>query len=300
MAMRGDSPGEGEGKPGQASPDGKDKGRTGEKGKEAGNQDKDGKGKGEKDGKDGGNDKGKEKGSSPKGQEKGPEKNQDNRPQPKQNNDPQQAKNDPDKAQNKNNQQASSSSSSQRFPQMPTWVAQIAPILKWLVFAVIVVCVIVAVLRGGLGFLANFTDWAKRWLAAWKNFWANLFGSSQNQEGGEEEGVGEKVEIDRSIPFRAYSNPFTSGKAEKMSTRDLVRYTYAAVEAWARDAKMGRKDDETATEFLARLAEEVPALEDDAKRLGQLQARAEYGKDTMPKNTQEILAAVWQTLQKRG
>ncbi|MFO0926477.1 MAG: hypothetical protein U0736_05485 [Gemmataceae bacterium] len=42
------------------------------------------------------------------------------------------------------------------------------------------------------------------------------------------------------MPFEAYSNPFADGRAARMTSRRLVRYTYAAVEAWARDRDLPR------------------------------------------------------------
>jgi len=49
-------------------------------------------------------------------------------------------------------------------------------VLKWIVFALVAVAVVVFLLRGGLRYLANFFDWARRLLEALQAFWDGLFG----------------------------------------------------------------------------------------------------------------------------
>ena len=51
----------------------------------------------------------------------------------------------------------------------------VATVLKWIVFALLILAVIYFVMREGLKFLANFTDWAKNLLNALSSLWANLF-----------------------------------------------------------------------------------------------------------------------------
>src|SRR5439155_5647819 len=127
-----------------------------------------------------------------------------------------------------------SSSSSSRWTSVQQTLQRLGKWLKWIVFAVIAVLVVVALLRGGLGWLANFTDWARRLLEAWRRFWASLFGGSRKtSQEGEEEEVGEPTE--RSVPFSAFANPFENGRAERMTPRQLVRYSFEALEAWARE-----------------------------------------------------------------
>jgi hypothetical protein len=77
-----------------------------------------------------------------------------------------------------------------------------------------------------------------------------------------------------------------------------VRYTFAALEAWARERDLGRRDDETAMEFARRLGEEVPALETEANKLADLHARAEYAREKLPENTAAVLELFWQQLER--
>lgn len=308
MAAMGDSPGEGEGQPGEARQDGKTRGdQTGKKGEGSSNsKDPDGKGSGKGEGKDG------------RGENKSDGKGGSNSEKSKANNaGKEQAKNTKDgssrdgdkdnrggaqakKEESKDSQSSSRSTApSGASTAMQRVLQRISPVLKWVVFAVLTVVVLVALFRGGLGWLANFTDWAKRWLEAWRKFWENLFGGAKQEEersDGEEEA--DEVVSERVVPFRSFSNPFDDGRAERMAVRDLVRYTFRAVEAWAREHNLGREPGETAVEFLARLGNEVPALEAEAQRLGQLQGRAEYGKGGLPVNTVEQVRLIWAKLER--
>src|SRR5262249_12000104 len=91
----------------------------------------------------------------------------------------------------KGSKMSSSSSLSSRLSGGTGVLHRVGPVLKWILVGVLVVVVLVALFRGGLGWLANFSDWAKRLLQAWRNFWANLFGRRQaGAEEGEEEEVG--------------------------------------------------------------------------------------------------------------
>jgi hypothetical protein len=191
-----------------------------------------------------------------------------------------------------------SSQSSPRTQRIQQVMQRVAPVLKWIVFAVLAVVVLLALLRGGLGFLANFTDWAKRLLEAWKNFWANLFGEPKPEATGDGPAA-EPIPMKKHVkPFSAFSNPFDSGSAELMQERELVRYTFEALEAWAHERDLGRRDDETALEFVRRVGEEVPALEAEAQRLAQLHARAEYAREKLPAGTAEEVRAFWEQLER--
>ena len=173
---------------------------------------------------------------------------------------------------------------------------KVGPWLKWLVFAALAVAVLVALLRGGLGWLANFTDWARRWLEAWRAFWEGLFSAKPEDES--ESTAFEEAAADPTVPFSAFADPFLTGKAARLDARELVRYTFQALEAWARERDLGRRPDETAQEFLARLGDELPTLDAEARRLGELHARVEYGRGTLPGGAVETVRRFWERLQR--
>ncbi|MGH7227226.1 MAG: DUF4129 domain-containing protein [Gemmataceae bacterium] len=162
-------------------------------------------------------------------------------------------------------------------------------------FALIGLAVLFFVLRSGLRFLANFSDWARRLLDALRNFWANLFGG-RRQTVEEEQPSGQEEERLRERPFASFRNPFAGGRS-RMALPELIRYTFAAVQAWARERDLGRQPGETPLEFAGRIGAEVPALEQDLDRLAVLYARAVYARGGLPADSLEVLRQFWQRLE---
>lgn len=323
FAVKGDSPGQGEGRPGEARRDGQqpgnqqaEKGERGEKSGKGSKQggEKDGENRGEK-----GNEKGREKGGD-KGAEKGGDsgdksgEKEDRKGDPadksRQGKDKRQGsegqknekdsrtEKDPDPAE-KDAAKSQSGSSSRRFSGLMEMFQKLGPILKVLIFILLGVVVFLFVARGFLGFLAGFTDWARRWLDAWHRFWANLFARRPAEErSGEGEGEARESRP-RFRTFAEYANPFANGSAARMSPRELVLYTFEAVEAWAREHDLAREPGETALEFSSRLGNEVPGLEEDLRKLSALLGRAVYARGgKLPANTQELVRAFWERLER--
>jgi len=174
-------------------------------------------------------------------------------------------------------------------------IGRIAPALKWIVFAILGLAVLVFVLRSGLQFLANFTEWARRLLDALRNFWANLFGGGRRTTEEEEQGECEEQQLHQQ-PFSSFANPFVGGGME-MAIPELVRYTFAAAQAWARERDLGRQPGETPLEFAHRVGAEVPALEADLHRLAVLYARAVYARGGLPSDSIDVLRQFWQRLE---
>jgi hypothetical protein len=175
-------------------------------------------------------------------------------------------------------------------------ISKIAPILKWVVFGVLALVVLFFVLRMGLQFLANFTKWARDLLQALRDLWARLFGG-WGGKGEREEAEEEEWERESSLPFSAFANPFATGEAERMPVRQLIRYTFAAAQAWARERDLGRAPGETAQEFAERVGEELPAVEEDLRRLALLFGRAAYARGGLPARSREVVRQVWAKLE---
>jgi hypothetical protein len=170
-----------------------------------------------------------------------------------------------------------------------------APVLKWVVFALLGLAVLFFVLRSGLQFLANFTDWARRLLDALRHFWANLFGDGRRTTA-EEGQLGQEDQAWRDRPFASFRNPFAGGRI-KMATPELICYTFAAAQAWARERNLGRQSGETALEFAHRVGAEVPALEAELHRLALLYARTVYARGGLPRDSIDVVRQFWQRLE---
>jgi len=173
------------------------------------------------------------------------------------------------------------------------WLQKIATALKWIVFAVVAVVAVAFVLGGGLRYLANFSEWAKRLLAAWRRFWEALLGGPPGKASFQDADAETRP---ARRPFQAFSNPFLDGRADAMPTADLVRYSFEALEAWAQECDLGRGAVETPIEFTNRLADEAPGLEMETKRLGVLYACVLYARGTMPPDGRTAAKEFWKKL----
>ena len=282
-AVNRDSGGKGEGRAGEQATkgDGKATGKGGDPGGKG--KSTDGKtGSGDKDGKNGsggdksGENQGKESGDS-KGKESG--ENQDSG---------RQASAD-QKGSAKN-----SANASQRFQNSSVGnsLSKVADVLKWIVFAVLAIIVLFVIFRHGLKFLSNFMPWAKNLLAAIDAWWKGLFGGREKRER-EAAPVAATVPAEVHAPFTAFSNPFSDGTANGRSPEDLVRYSFQAFEAWARDRDLPRADHETPLEFAARVGDQHVWLRPDSRRLSLLVARMAYAHGNLPADARDTLEHFW-------
>lgn len=167
----------------------------------------------------------------------------------------------------------------------------VGPWMKWIVFAIIAIIVLYYLLRNGLAYLANFTEWARKLLEWWQRFWAGLFGGASASEPSE---TTEPAPPTRT--YRSYPDPFLTGSAEEMDIRELVRYTFAALQAWGREQDIERRPDETPLEYAGRLAAKNEELATDIRKLASLYARAVYGHGELPEASEDFLREFWQTL----
>src|SRR5207253_1651950 len=128
------------------------------------------------------------------------------------------------------------------------WLGPVAPILKWIVIVIVALVILFVVCKSTLGFLANFTDWAARLLAALRRWWDRLFG---RKLGAKPQAAqhGPAPPARRVRPFAMFANPFLNDAGRDMSPEELVRYTFAAIESWAAERDVGRHRDETPLEF---------------------------------------------------
>jgi hypothetical protein len=272
------------GKGGQGQKDGQGKDQQNSQG---GNQ-KDGKGGSQKDAdqKDGRrNDQQKDQGQKKGGEQKNNDGSSSDREEAKSSKDQQQK------------QEGSSSSSPPKslLPHLPQ-LGQLSTVLKWVVFGVLAALVVFGLLRSGLQWLANFTKWARDLLASLRAFWARLFG---RREGGASESAAEPEAIRLRPPrsFSSFRNPFEDGSAARLQPEQVIRYSFAAFQAWARERDLGRPADETPQEFAARVGSEVPALEGEVRNLATLYAAAVYARGNLPPGSLESMRQFWDKLE---
>jgi hypothetical protein len=181
---------------------------------------------------------------------------------------------------------------------MPEWLRQVLAILRVVILLLVGVAVLVLVLRAFLQMASGIFGWARGMLKAIDSLWASILALFGRKPAAVEEETADAD--DESVPrppFEAFSNPFADGRAGRMSPDELVRYSFGALEAWARDRQLGRADAETPLELAARLGEEIPKLGPEVKRLGQLYALAVYGRGGIPQGAREVVKRFWEALE---
>jgi hypothetical protein len=173
-------------------------------------------------------------------------------------------------------------------------------LLRWIIFAIAALVVAFIVLRAILKFLANFTGWARGLLDALQGLWEALFawlGPAAAPSESEEPALLER----RQVPFAAFRDPFMDGSSARQSPEELVRYSFHALEAWAREQDLGRQADDTPLEFADRVALNVPdTLAADCRRVATLYARAAYARGPLPASCEALLRQFWRHLTEAG
>ena len=187
---------------------------------------------------------------------------------------------------------SSSRPPSSSMPNLFSNLGWLAAVLKWIVFGVLVLVVGFYLLRSGLRFLANFSDWAKRLLESLRAWWESLFGRREEDQAALVDSDPEKM-ILKPRPFSMFHDPFLTGGAEKMSPNQVVRYSFEALQSWAWERNLGRGPAETPREFVERVVAEVPGLDREAHGLGALYARVAYARGNLGPAALDPLRQFW-------
>jgi hypothetical protein len=174
--------------------------------------------------------------------------------------------------------------------------APVASLFKWIVYGILILAAVVAGLWLAwkfLNHLAHFTFWAADLAAALRAWWQGLWHRRNAAPVPEAEREADHEVLE---PFSSFTNPFLDGSAGHRSAGDLVRYSFEALQAWAREHDLGRQKGETPLEFVQRLGREMPSLEADARRLAALYVRLAYARGRLPASSTETVRQFWQRL----
>jgi hypothetical protein len=132
-------------------------------------------------------------------------------------------------------------------------------------------------------------DWLQALLNGWRELWQILFGRQKAADDAA------RAETPRKS-FAEYPDPFAGGLAGRWSPVELVRYSFEAFEAWARDHDWPREPDQTVYEFAGRIAAHVEPLATPARTLAELYSWAAYSPRTLPASSVEHIRGFWQAL----
>jgi len=159
----------------------------------------------------------------------------------------------------------------------------VAKLLKWLL-------VIAAV-----GFFVwQFGPELRRMLEGLLAWLRGLFGGGAAEDGDEPEIPAAAVL--RKLSFAQFSDPFLSGLSDRAGPDQLVAYTFAALEAWGREAGLERTDDQTPLEFSEALAAKFPQLEPAAAQTAEFYTFLAYGRGRLTPQVRGPLETLWQSL----
>lgn len=241
---------------------GKDQGKSGDNGKEQQGEGNEKSDKEKQEGREGGND---------------PEKDG-------------QGKNEQQQA--KQEQQNTSGSSNQPSPPPPQQ-ASTPPTpgswdwLKWLFYGLMLAGVVFALWKWGRQLWdALLQIW--REIVAW---WQGLL--PQKEQGQSASEIPDPESTLPPKPFAWFTNPLDNpGNFRSMD--DMIRYSFAALHSWAYEQRMGRKPDETPTEFAQRLGQSFKHAHQDIRKLADLYSVVTYARVNAPNSSETILRNFWQ------
>ena len=164
--------------------------------------------------------------------------------------------------------------------------------LKWLynlIFLAIVAYLLWRNREQVLEALRNF--WA-----AIRAFWENLFGVRRAEPAGEEAVT---VAAAPPRPFADFPDPFATGDAQRWSPRELVAYSFQALEAWGREHGCQRGPEQTPHEFAGCLTDCETTVGQEAIQLADLYCCAAYSSGTLPRERVGRLQTLWQLMRTR-
>ncbi|PQO38111.1 DUF4129 domain-containing protein [Blastopirellula marina] len=128
---------------------------------------------------------------------------------------------------------------------------------------------------------------------AWADFWNSLFGGKKKESAEEEEAAPVQKPRRR---FSSFRNPFQDPTWKKKPAEEWVRYSFAALEAWADERGHARKEEQTPGEFAVMLEQHFDDLTENVRRAADLYGQVAYGSGKAPGETLEILRQLWQNL----
>jgi hypothetical protein len=170
---------------------------------------------------------------------------------------------------------------------MTSLLTTLAPLVKWILYGVLALIVLYVVFR----------NWA-RFIEMLVNLWNELlslfgFGSRVEAAGGGSEPA---AATEPPPPFSSFNDPFLDGSARRLNRVQLVRYTFEALEAWAREQGLPRSGEQTPLEFASELGQRVPKASKDVSETAQLYTRVAYARGNPTEESLAILERMWRRM----
>lgn len=132
---------------------------------------------------------------------------------------------------------------------------------------------------------------ARELLQQLRDLLARLFGRTTTAAAAAEEET--KAAPIRLRPFADYRDPFATGDAARLAPEELVRYTFEAFEAWAREAGHARTPDQTPAELVLLATQPQSPLQSEARRMTKLYSEAAYAGGRISPTAAANLRGLW-------
>ncbi|MEE2844137.1 MAG: DUF4129 domain-containing protein [Planctomycetota bacterium] len=130
----------------------------------------------------------------------------------------------------------------------------------------------------------------------WHGFWewlSNLFSGTSNETVAVTTATFETA-AERPQPFASFNNPFQG--TLKMSPREVIHYSFQALEAWAYEKGIERREDQTPNEFTREVAYNAKTIGTNIEQLGKLYSQEAYAPNSVANSHLPELQAFWSVL----
>jgi hypothetical protein len=165
----------------------------------------------------------------------------------------------------------------------------LGPALRWLIYGVVFLVAGYWLWRARTQVVAVFHELLK----AWREFWDRLFGRRVPEAGPL---AVEEIQSEPLRPLSAFADPFLTGDVARMTPGELVRYTFAALEAWGRENNCARQPEETPHEFAHKVGERATSLSREVWVLADLYCRVAYAPGQLSAVTARPIEQLWRVL----
>jgi hypothetical protein len=174
------------------------------------------------------------------------------------------------------------------LPQVPDMsLGILTGALKLLFYAVVAVLVAILLWRHRQALAQAVRDLVRQL----RELFARLFGRTAAVNESVEEQA--KPSAVRLRPFADYRDPFASGDYRRLAPEELVRYTFEAFEAWAREAGHHRTPDQTPAELVGASVSPRTPLYDHAHNMIGLYSKVAYASTSISPLSAQSLRGLW-------
>jgi len=144
-------------------------------------------------------------------------------------------------------------------------------------------------------FRASLVSAIREFIAGLRSWWAGLFGGSSRSGAGDASLAGGTT-MAPPPAWRDFVNPFSQGMAQRVPAGELIRYTFAALDAWARECGQSRGIHETPLEFARRLGTIDEQFGREALAVAELYGQLAFARESLPAHAVETARKLWQRL----